>query len=171
MPRTEPSTIGTRTPGVERSIGERPSNRCGIPVTGIRRIYPPEANGALGRDADGCASCCRRFGVWRANAEQHRVRERRASAACRRSLRGVGGGYPWLGGAAAGIAAEGRAEPYCDVDLLWDVPDAAFAEAIASLPVFMARVRPLASLRFDPDFQHSARRRLAFVRFAGVPLF
>jgi hypothetical protein len=70
-----------------------------------------------------------------------------------------------------GSLAEGRADPYCDVDLLWDVPDAAFAEAIASLPVFMARVRPLASLRFDPDFQHSARRRLAFVRFAGVPLF
>jgi len=70
-----------------------------------------------------------------------------------------------------GSLAEGCADPYCDVNLLWDVPDAAFAEAIASLPVFMARVRPLASLRFDPDFQHSARRRLAFVRFAGVPLF
>jgi hypothetical protein len=30
---------------VERSIGERPSNRRGTPVTGIRRIYPPEAMG------------------------------------------------------------------------------------------------------------------------------
>jgi hypothetical protein len=49
MLRTEPSTTGTRTPGVERSIGERPSNRRGIPVTGIRRIYPPEASGALGQ--------------------------------------------------------------------------------------------------------------------------
>jgi hypothetical protein len=122
-------------------------------------------------DADGCASCCRRFCVRRAIGEQHRVRERRAGAVCRRSLRGAGAGYPWLGGAAAGSLAEGRADPYSDVDLLWDVPDAAFAGAIASLPVFMARVRPLASLRFDPDFQHSARRRLAFVRFSGVPLF
>ena len=43
MSRTEPSATGTRTPGVERSIGERPSDRRGEPVTGIRRIYPPEA--------------------------------------------------------------------------------------------------------------------------------
>jgi hypothetical protein len=35
----------------------------------------------------------------------------------------------------------------------------------------LSHVRPVASLRFDPDFQHSARRRLAFIRFAGVPLF
>ena len=70
-----------------------------------------------------------------------------------------------------GSLAEGRADPYSDIDLLWDVPDAAFAEAIANLPVFLARVRPVASLRFDPDFQYSAKHRLAFVRFAGVPLF
>jgi hypothetical protein len=65
MSRTEPSITGAQVPGIERSIGERPSNRCGNPVTGIRRIYPPEAHGALGRGADGCASCCRRFRVWR----------------------------------------------------------------------------------------------------------
>ena len=35
----------------------------------------------------------------------------------------------------------------------------------------MERVRQVASLRFHPDFQHSAKRRLAFVRFTGVPLF
>ena len=35
----------------------------------------------------------------------------------------------------------------------------------------LARVRPVASLRFDPDFQQSANRRLVFIRFAGVPLF
>src|SRR5918997_4614004 len=75
MLRTEPSATGTQVPGVERSIGERPSNRRCTPVTGIRRIYPPEANGALGRDADGCASCCRRFRVWHANGERHRARD------------------------------------------------------------------------------------------------
>jgi hypothetical protein len=37
--------------------------------------------------------------------------------------------------------------------------------------VTVACVRPVASLRFDPDFQQSADRRLAFIRFAGVPLF
>jgi hypothetical protein len=70
-----------------------------------------------------------------------------------------------------GSLAEGRADQYSDIDLLWDVPDVAFAGAIANLPVFLAHVRPVASLRFDPDFQHSAKRRLAFVRFAGMPLF
>jgi predicted nucleotidyltransferase len=70
-----------------------------------------------------------------------------------------------------GSLAEGRADPYSDIDLLWDVPDADFSAAIAELPVTLSHVRPVASLRFDPDFQHSTRRRLAFIRFAGVPLF
>jgi len=70
-----------------------------------------------------------------------------------------------------GSLAEGRADPYSDIDLLWDVPDADFSPAIAELPVTLSHVRPVASLRFDPDFQHSDRHRLAFIRFAGVPLF
>lgn len=70
-----------------------------------------------------------------------------------------------------GSLAEGRADPYSDIDRLWDVPDADFSAAIAELPVTLSHVRPVASLRFDPDFQHSAKRRLAFVRFAGLPLF
>jgi hypothetical protein len=70
-----------------------------------------------------------------------------------------------------GSLAEGRADPYSDIDLLWDVPDADFSAAIASLPVTLSHIRPVASLRFDPDFQHSTRRRLAFIRYAGVPLF
>ncbi|WP_242441961.1 hypothetical protein [Streptomyces sp. CB02460] len=32
-------------------------------------------------------------------------------------------------------------------------------------------VRPVDSIRIDPDFYRSDRRRLLFVRFAGVPLF
>jgi hypothetical protein len=70
-----------------------------------------------------------------------------------------------------GSLAEGRADPYSDIDLLWDVPDAAFGAAIAELPGTLERVRSVASLRFDPDFQQSAKRRLAFIRFADVPLF
>jgi predicted nucleotidyltransferase len=70
-----------------------------------------------------------------------------------------------------GSLAEGRADIYSDIDLLWDVPDAAFDATIAELPAILERVRQVASLRFDPDFQHSAKRRLAFVRFTGVPLF
>jgi predicted nucleotidyltransferase len=70
-----------------------------------------------------------------------------------------------------GSLAEGRADQYSDIDLLWDIPDASFNAALAELPVTLERVRPVTSLRFDPDFQHSAKRRLVFIRFAGVPLF
>jgi hypothetical protein len=70
-----------------------------------------------------------------------------------------------------GSLAEGRADLYSDIDLLWDVPDAAFGVAITELSENLERVRSVASLRFDPDFQQSAKRRLAFIRFADVPLF
>jgi hypothetical protein len=70
-----------------------------------------------------------------------------------------------------GSLAEGRADRFSDVDLPWEVPDADFQRAVADLPHTLARVRDVASLRFDPDFQRSAKRRLVFVRFAGVPLF
>ena len=70
-----------------------------------------------------------------------------------------------------GSLAERRADAYSDIDLLWEVPDDQFATVIADLPVMLGHIRPIASLRFDPDFQRSAKRRLAFIRFAGVPLF
>jgi predicted nucleotidyltransferase len=70
-----------------------------------------------------------------------------------------------------GSLAECRADSYSDIDLLWDVPDAAFNAAIAELPAILERVRTVASLRFDPDFEKSTKRRLAFIRFADVPLF
>ncbi len=70
-----------------------------------------------------------------------------------------------------GSLAEHRADSYSDIDLLWEVPDADFILAATGLPLTLSSVRSIASLRFDPDFQLSAKRRLAFVRFAGVPLF
>jgi hypothetical protein len=70
-----------------------------------------------------------------------------------------------------GSLAEDRADPFSDIDVLWEVPDQEFTAAIAELPAILAQVRPVASLRSDPDFQRSAKRRLVFIRFAGVPLF
>jgi predicted nucleotidyltransferase len=70
-----------------------------------------------------------------------------------------------------GSLAEGRADHYSDIDLLWEVPDADFARAIARTLAICEGVRPVASLRVDPDFQRSAKRRLVFVRFTDVPLF
>ena len=86
-------------------------------------------------------------------------------------LRELAAAVPGSAALLRGSLAEGRADRYSDIDLLWDLPDADFSPAIAELPATLRRVRPVASLRFDPDFQHSAKRRLVFVRFAGVPLF
>lgn len=83
----------------------------------------------------------------------------------------LGAAVPGLDVLLRGSLAENRADVYSDIDLLWDVPDGDFAAVVAGLPETLASVRPLASLRLDPDFQGSARRRLVFVRFAGVPLF
>jgi predicted nucleotidyltransferase len=86
-------------------------------------------------------------------------------------LRELTSAFPGSEALLRGSLAEGRADLYSDIDLLWDVPDTAFSAAIAALPLILKGVRPVASLRFDPDFQYSAKRRLAFIRFAGVPLF
>ena len=40
-----------------------------------------------------------------------------------------------------GSLAEGRADIYSDINLLWDVPAAAFDAAIAELPAILERVR------------------------------
>ena len=70
-----------------------------------------------------------------------------------------------------GSLAEGRADVYSDIDLLWDIPDADFAACVTHLATILATIQPVASVRSDPDFQQSDRRRLFFVRFHGVPLF
>lgn len=70
-----------------------------------------------------------------------------------------------------GSLAEGRADAYSDIDLLWEVPDALFPECAARIAEILGDVHPLESLRLDRDFQNSDRRRLVFARFAGLPLF
>jgi hypothetical protein len=70
-----------------------------------------------------------------------------------------------------GSLSDGTADQYSDIDLLWEVPDADFARAVVMAPEICQGVQPVASLRVDPDFQRSDRRRLLFVRFHDVPLF
>lgn len=70
-----------------------------------------------------------------------------------------------------GSLADGRADAYSDIDLLWAVDDGDFSPCVTRLKEILSEVRPVASLRFDPDLQRSDRRRLAFVRFAMMPLF
>lgn len=70
-----------------------------------------------------------------------------------------------------GSLAEGRADPYSDIDLLWEIPDDAFQPTLDRLSGTLSQVHPLESLRIAPDFQNSDRRRLVFVQFVDVPLF
>src|SRR5689334_15922144 len=70
-----------------------------------------------------------------------------------------------------GSLASGSADAYSDIDVLWDVPDAALLSAIEALPRILAAVRPLAALRSDPDYARSLKHRLLFARFEDVPLF
>ncbi|WP_043783253.1 hypothetical protein [Amycolatopsis rifamycinica] len=69
-----------------------------------------------------------------------------------------------------GSLARGTADAYSDIDVEWLVPSAAFPGCLAVTPVLSA-VRPVAAVRFSPDFLHSPVQRLVFVRFAGVPVF
>jgi predicted nucleotidyltransferase len=70
-----------------------------------------------------------------------------------------------------GSLAEGRADAWSDIDLVWEVPDERFETAVACVADALDRVRPVESLRWAPEFQRSDKRRLLFVQFEGVPLF
>jgi predicted nucleotidyltransferase len=70
-----------------------------------------------------------------------------------------------------GSLAEGRADAYSDIDLIWDIPDPQFEDCIKRLPLILELIQPVASVRNDPDFQRSDRRRIFFVRFKDLPLF
>lgn len=70
-----------------------------------------------------------------------------------------------------GSLAEGRADPYSDIDVFWQVPDTLFQASVNHLREILAQVRPVESLRSDPEFQRSDKRRLIFVQFEGAPLF
>lgn len=70
-----------------------------------------------------------------------------------------------------GSLAEGTADPWSDIDLLWEIPDKIFVESVDCLEGILSSVQSLDSLRSDPDFQNSGKHRLFFAQFAGVPLF
>ena len=70
-----------------------------------------------------------------------------------------------------GSLAAGDADRWSDIDVEWEVPAGALLSAAARLSSALERVRPVESVRLDPDFMHSAVLRVAFVRFADTPLF
>ncbi|WP_328312998.1 hypothetical protein OG432_23895 [Streptomyces sp. NBC_00442] len=70
-----------------------------------------------------------------------------------------------------GSLARGTADAYSDIDVAWTVAGAEFGASRARVPALLTGVRPLLSVRADPEFQGSPVRRLLFVCFAGLPLF
>ncbi|WP_427890125.1 hypothetical protein ACQHIV_41395 [Kribbella sp. GL6] len=70
-----------------------------------------------------------------------------------------------------GSLASGTADAYSDIDVQWVVPDADFPSCLERGLAALSSVREVESVRVDPDFRHSDRRRVLFVRFVGVPLF
>jgi predicted nucleotidyltransferase len=86
-------------------------------------------------------------------------------------LRALERAVPGSTAALRGSLAAGTADPYSDIDVLWIVPDDRFGDAVETVAAALSVVAPLESLRFDPEFQRSDRRRLVFARFEGVPLF
>src|SRR4051812_39842115 len=70
-----------------------------------------------------------------------------------------------------GSLASGRQDIYSDIDLLWEVPDLCFSACLEGLPGVLGEIAPVLSFRSDPDFHLSAKRRLLFISFEGVPLF
>ncbi|MBB4685001.1 hypothetical protein [Amycolatopsis jiangsuensis] len=70
-----------------------------------------------------------------------------------------------------GSLGAGTADEYSDIDVEWVVPDGRLTTAVTSARAVLDEVQPVAAVRVAPDYFHSARRRLLFVRFAEVSLF
>src|SRR5262245_21757901 len=80
----------------------------------------------------------------------------------------------WIPGSAAqlrGSLGAGTADDYSDIDICWVVPDQAFAEAIDTLGAALSQYNAVLSLRADPEFARSAKRRVVFARMWRMPLF
>ncbi|MGH3169131.1 MAG: nucleotidyltransferase domain-containing protein [Trebonia sp.] len=70
-----------------------------------------------------------------------------------------------------GSLAAGTADPYSDIDLCWVVADEAFAAAVTAAAGLRGKLPSIRAVRMDPGLASSDRRRLVFIRLAGVPLF
>lgn len=80
-------------------------------------------------------------------------------------------GVPASAALLRGSLAQGNADQYSDIDVLWEVPDDRFLGAVARVGDILSAVAAIESLRSDPAFQQSEKRRLFYLRFAEVPLF
>jgi len=70
-----------------------------------------------------------------------------------------------------GSLADGNADTYSDIDVLWEVPDDLFQVSVDRIGDILSEAHLVESLRSAPDFQNSDKRRLFFVQFRDMPLF
>lgn len=95
----------------------------------------------------------------------------RRDTVVRELQRALTGGCPGSRVDLRGSLAAGTADEYSDIDLAWTVPDERFAGAVAQVGELLDEVHHVQSVRSDPDFQRSEKRRLLFVLFQDLPLF
>jgi predicted nucleotidyltransferase len=87
-------------------------------------------------------------------------------------LRGrLAAGLPGSVAELQGSLARGGSDPYSDIDVLWEVDDDQFDWCVRNIQSTLASLHRLESLRFDPAFQDSKKRRRLHARFEGFPLF
>src|SRR5262249_9509575 len=80
----------------------------------------------------------------------------------------------WVPGPAAqlrGSLGAGTADVYSDIDICWVVPDQDFTEAVDTLGAALSQCNAVLSLRTDPEFARSVKRRVVFARMWRMPLF
>lgn len=80
----------------------------------------------------------------------------------------------WVPGSRAqlrGSLGAGTADDYSDIDICWMVPDQDFTEAVDTVGAALSQCSAVLSLRTDPEFARSARRRVVFARLHDMPLF
>ncbi|MEU2839775.1 hypothetical protein ABZ776_22115 [Streptomyces sp. NPDC007076] len=95
----------------------------------------------------------------------------RRAAFARELMRALAAHCPGSRAELRGSLARGTSDAYSDVDLAWTVPGDRFDACLASVREVLEAVRPLDSLRTDPESRDSRERRLVFAAFRGLPLF
>src|SRR5579875_2218566 len=70
-----------------------------------------------------------------------------------------------------GSLATAENDVYSDIDLTWDLPAENFPPSPAELESILASTGPVESVRSDPEYAHSPRQRLLYIRLRNAPLF
>jgi hypothetical protein len=119
----------------------------------------------------------RSFGYWQKGPDPEKVeadldlRPERRHMLAGKLLAALQGWVPGSRAQLRGSLGAGTADEYSDIDICWLVPDQDFTEAVDTAGAALSQCTAVLSLRTDPEFARSARRRVVFARLHGMPLF